>query len=168
LPEIDGIQAAGPIWQKAMYMMHETPEFAALLVGPDGNPMPEEFPVPSDVEKRTLCEATGHRAGNGEEVQDWIVKGQEPSLGCGELDEKETDELTKALEQASKGNVSWANGAIASINEYARAANRQGVSDPDEEQEIEPIDDDDEDEDEDQEARPGDNENDDQVIEPRG
>jgi membrane peptidoglycan carboxypeptidase len=165
LPEIDGIQAAGPIWQKAMYMMHETPEYAALLVGPDGNPMPEEFPVPGDVEKRTLCEATGHRAGNGEEVQDWVVKGQEPSLGCGELDEKETDELTKALEQAGKGNISWANGAVASINEYARAANRQGVSDPDEEQEIEPIND--EDEDVDQEARPGDNENDDQVIEPR-
>ena len=145
-------------------MMHDTPEYAALLVGPDGNALAEDFAVPSDVEKRTLCSATGHRAGNGEEVQDWVVDGQEPSLGCGDLDEKETDELTKALEQASKGNVSWANGAIASINEYARAANRQGVSDPDEEQEIEQIDE----ENEGEETRPGDNENDDQVIEPRG
>jgi 1A family penicillin-binding protein len=166
LPEIDGIQAAGPIWQKAMNLMHDNPEYAALLNGPGDTPLPEEFPVPDDVEQRQLCAATGHRAGNGNEVTEWVVKGQEPTLGCGELSPEESAELDKALNEAKSGRVSWSSGAISSINDYARAANRSGVSDP--EQEIEPINsNDDDDEDEDNNDRTEDPDDDDQVIEPR-
>ncbi len=48
LVEIDGIQAAGPIWSAMMVEMHSNPAFSSLLHGPDGNPLPSEFPVPSD------------------------------------------------------------------------------------------------------------------------
>jgi penicillin-binding protein 1C len=136
LQEIDGIQAAGPIWQSMMYLIHDNAQYAALLNGPDGKPMPEEFPQPDDVEKMKLCSATGHRAGNGAEVSDWVVKGQEPTESCGDLTEPEKAELDKALKAAGSGNASWADGAISSINDYARAANRQGVRDPDEEQQV--------------------------------
>ncbi|MEJ7837597.1 MAG: transglycosylase domain-containing protein [Thermomicrobiales bacterium] len=140
LPEIDGIQAAGPIWEQAMYLMHDTPEYEALLRGPDGNALSPDFPVPADVEQRTLCSATGHRPGNGEEVGEWVVDGQEPSLACGELSPEESAELDRALAEARRGSVNWANGAIASINEYAQAVNRQGTTNPD--QDIEPADED--------------------------
>ncbi|HEV2126985.1 MAG TPA: transglycosylase domain-containing protein, partial [Thermomicrobiales bacterium] len=45
LSEIDGIQAAGPIWQDLMRLVHNDPQYAQLLDGPDGTSMPEEFPV---------------------------------------------------------------------------------------------------------------------------
>jgi membrane peptidoglycan carboxypeptidase len=161
LYEIDGIQAAGPIWEKAMYLVHDDPAYAALLNGPDGQPLPEEFPVPDDVEKRALCAATGHNAGNGEEIEEWVVKGQEPKLSCGELSPEESEELDKALDAAQGGNVNWASGAVASINEYARAANRQTVRDPEQviEQSSNNGADDDEDED-DEDSNSDDNDND--------
>ena len=155
LQEIDGIAAAGPIWRDMMELIHSNSTYAALLYGPDGKPLPEEFPQPDDVRKINLCAATGHRAGNGEEVSDWVVKGQEPTLSCGQLSTAEKAELDKALKEARSGNASWANGAIASINQYARAANREGVRDPDEEVRIE--------------QQPGDqeeNDQDQQIIEP--
>jgi membrane peptidoglycan carboxypeptidase len=130
LPEIDGITAAGPIWQDMMYEIHQNPEFAELLYGPDGQPIPEDFPVPDDVYQGELCAVTGHKPGSGETDEEWLVRGQEPSLGCGELDQRETEELDKAVEATRKGGVKWASGALDRISRYASAAGVRGVEVP--------------------------------------
>lgn len=126
LPELDGIQAAGPMWQDMMMTLHETPEFAALLNGPDGNAVSENFPVPDEVYKDDLSAITGHRAGRGNTVEDWVVRGQEPSLAANEVDEREAEELDKALTELRQG-ANWASGAPESINEYANLVGRNPV-----------------------------------------
>src|SRR5699024_669042 len=95
LPEIDGIEAAGPIWQDLMLLIHNTPEYAKLLAGPDGNPMPEDFPVPDEAHKMELCETTGHLPGRGDTVDEWVTEGREPTLECDEVNEREAEELEK-------------------------------------------------------------------------
>jgi penicillin-binding protein 1C len=127
LQEIDGIQAAGPIWQDMMFAIHDNANFAALLTGVDGNPPPREFPQPGEVARGEVCAPTGHKPGSGDTVRDWIVKGQEPALACGDLDERERKELDAALAAVQNGNVRWASGAVDSINRYARAAGERGV-----------------------------------------
>ena len=52
LPQLDGIQGAGPIWQQMMEMMHDNPTYAAYLDGPTGQPIPGDWPVPSGIERR--------------------------------------------------------------------------------------------------------------------
>lgn len=126
LPEIDGIQAAGPIWQDMMMLIHETPEFAALLDGPDGKPVAKKFAVPEEAYEARLCAATGHRPGSGDTVEDWVVRGQEPTLACNEVNEYEAEQLTDALEALREG-ANWAQGAADSINRYARMVGRNAV-----------------------------------------
>jgi membrane peptidoglycan carboxypeptidase len=58
LEAIDGIQAAGPIWQNMMYEVHNS-DFAPLLIGPSGSALPEEFPVPDDAYEGEICAVTG-------------------------------------------------------------------------------------------------------------
>lgn len=126
LPEIDGIQAAGPMWQDMMMLIHETPEFAALLNGPDGKPVPEKFPVPDEAYEADLCAVTGHRPGRGDTVEDWVVRGQEPTLACTEVSQYEAEQLADALDALREG-ANWASGAVDSINRYARMVGRSPV-----------------------------------------
>lgn len=126
LPEIDGIDSAGPIWQDLMLLIHNTPEYMKLLNGPDGKPMPKDFPVPDEAHKMRLCKATGHRPGRGETVEDWVVKGQEPTLECDEVDAREAEELEKALSSLRRG-ANWGGNAVDSINRYASAVGRRPV-----------------------------------------
>jgi membrane peptidoglycan carboxypeptidase len=134
LPEVDGIQTAGPIWQDMMMTIHDTAQFTALLVGPDGNPPPKEFPQPDEAFRGELCAPTGHKPTSGDTVRDWLVRGQEPTLACGDLDEREQKELDAALSAVRKGNVRWASGAVDRINRYARAAGERGVPAEDEDE----------------------------------
>jgi membrane carboxypeptidase/penicillin-binding protein PbpC len=126
LPEIDGIQAAGPIWQDMMMLIHETPAYAELLNGPDGRPVAEKFPVPDEVSQQDLCAVTGHRPGRGDTIKDWIVDGQEPTLACTEVDAYEAEQLENALDRLRRG-ANWANGATSSINQYASMVGRNPV-----------------------------------------
>ena len=128
LPEIDGIQAAGPIWQDMMMLIHDDERFAALLHGPDGKPLPKEFPQPDEAVRGEVCAVTGHRPARGHDIErEWLVRGQEPTLTCGQLDEREQRELDAALSAVRRGNVRWASGAVSSINRYAREAGERGV-----------------------------------------
>lgn len=127
LPERDGIQAAGPIWQEMMNVVHDNPDFAKLLVGPNGQPVDEKFPVPDDLYEGELCEATGNQPTRGETTTDWLVRGEEPETRCGELTDYQDEQLDEALEAVRKGNVNWADGAISSINDYAAAAGQRGA-----------------------------------------
>jgi hypothetical protein len=119
LPERDGIQAAGPIWQAMILEMHKNQQFAALLNGPDGQPIAKEFPVPAEAYQGDICSTTGHKPGGGETKKEWLVKGQEPTLACVELTPLEKEELDKAIAAGRKRGVRWASGAIDSIRRYA-------------------------------------------------
>ena len=120
LPERDGIQAAGPIWEAMMLEMHKNPTYAAMLNGPDGKPLPKEFPVPAEAFRGDVCSTTGHKSKAGDVRQEWLVKGQEPTQECTQLNPLEKEELTKATAAARKSGVKWAAGAVDSINRYAR------------------------------------------------
>lgn len=122
LEAIDGIQAAGPIWRDMMLAMHSNPDYEKLLVGPDGQPVAKDFPVPSTVHKEDLCATTGHRPGNGKTTKDWVVQGQEPTESCGQLSSYEKTELDAALKQVQSGSANWASGALDSIYSYASMA----------------------------------------------
>jgi membrane peptidoglycan carboxypeptidase len=135
LVEIDSTQAAGPIWQDMMTMIHNDPRFAGLIAGPDGNPVPEEFPVPDEARQMELSSVTGHLPGAGETIREWVVRGQEPTLRSSEVNDYEAEELSKALDAVRRG-ANWASGAESSINEYARAVGQSPV--PIEEDEEDP------------------------------
>lgn len=124
--EIDGIQAAGPIWQDMMMLLHDNPKYAALLNGPDGQPVSGKFPVPDEAREMRLCATTGHKPGRGDTVEDWVVKGQEPTLECTEVDAYEAEQLEAALSTLREG-ANWAGGATSSINQYAEMVGRNPV-----------------------------------------
>ncbi|MGB3330821.1 MAG: transglycosylase domain-containing protein [Thermomicrobiales bacterium] len=127
--EIDGIQAAGPIWQQMMVELHTNPEFSKLLVGPDGNAIAKDFPIPDTVAKQDICATTGQKAGSGKTSQEWVVKTQAPTRACGDLDTWQTQKLDNALQQMQSGSARWASGAQSSLSAYARAVGRTNVPD---------------------------------------
>jgi membrane peptidoglycan carboxypeptidase len=126
LIEIDSTDAAGPLWQDMMLLLHGDQRFAELLAGPDGTAIPNEFPVPDEVQQMEISAITGNRAGSGETVREWIVRGREPSLSANEVDSYQAEELEKALDAVREG-ANWAGGAVESINRYASAVGRQPI-----------------------------------------
>lgn len=131
LVELDGSQAAGPIWARMMNVIHDNPEYAELLVGPNGQPVDEEFTIPSDVRKGEVCAATGNRATSGSTVTDWLVRGEEPTNACSDLTEYQREQLDDAREAVRTGKGNWASGAIQSINDYAAGSGGRSVGAPD-------------------------------------
>jgi 1A family penicillin-binding protein len=132
LPELDGIQAAGPIWQDMMNLLHDDPAYSQLLLGPTGQPMAAEFPVPSDVYKGEVCAVTGNAPTSGKTRTDWLVRGEEPQNPCGELTEYQQKQLDNARDQLRKGEVRWMKGAQSSVREYeAMATGRTWSGDTD-------------------------------------
>lgn len=125
--EIDGIQAAGPIWRNMMLAMHNNPDYSKLLMGPGGQPVAKDFPVPSTVSKVDLCATTGHKAGDGKTTKDWVVQGQAPTASCNQISPYEKEQLDAALKQAQTGNVRWANNGLSTIYDYARVAGETNV-----------------------------------------
>ncbi len=135
-----------------MNVVHDTPEFKALLVGPDGQPMPDDFAQPDDVYRGEVCSATGNDATSGGTTTDWLVRGDGPDNACGDLTDYQREELEKAIDSLRERDARWASGAIASVREYADAAGVRGVRAPAGNDNDRPGDSDDED--------------DDQIIEP--
>ena len=129
LPERDGIQTAGPIWQNMIQEIHKQPEFAALLNGPDGRPLAKDFPQPREVVRGKVCAVTGHKetSGSGGSQTELLVSGKEPTLACNQLSDYEREELTKAIETTRKGGTRWASGAVDSIRRYSNAAGVRGA-----------------------------------------
>jgi membrane peptidoglycan carboxypeptidase len=127
LPEFDGIQGAGPIWQKMMYEIHSS-QWSALLNGPDGNPMPEDFPRPSEVYDGTVCASTGNQATPGfESKKELLVRGGGPYLACDQLSAEQSAELTAATDALRTG-AKWTNGAQDKIRRYQSAVSGNGDS----------------------------------------
>ena len=122
LAEIDGIQGAGPIWAQLMIDLHTRPEFMELLAGPDGQPMPTQFPRPAGIVDGVVCEATGglptDESSNRGEL---LVAGGAPALRCDQLTPWQYKDLARTIDHMRKrgGNISG-NGAD-SVYRYARA-----------------------------------------------
>ena len=128
LAQIDGIQGAGPIWQRIMIAMHETPEFAALLVDPStGQPIPIDFPVPSGIERGVICDATGGRPVNQQDgnVGEVLIKGGAPANRCDQLTPWQYADLVSVMSNLS-GDMPFTKGAIDSIRRYAAAVRYDG------------------------------------------
>ncbi|MDQ4099385.1 MAG: transglycosylase domain-containing protein [Chloroflexota bacterium] len=138
LPKLDGSQAAGPIWRDMMIEIHQNPTFAALLKGPNGQVVPEEFAKPADIYQGDVCGATGNQPGRGQSAKEVLVRGESPTRACGDLNDFERRELEKALAAARTGRSQWASGAIASINNYASAAGARGAPIPQSDQQTQP------------------------------
>jgi membrane peptidoglycan carboxypeptidase len=136
LPQLDGIQGAGPIWQAMMEELHNNPKWADLISGPNGQPMPGEFPVPGGLEERSICSATGHQASNnGNNTRELLVRGEGPALECGELSALELQEIELAMEDIRRNGGKYAGDAESSILRYASAVGVYSgqVSDDDDE-----------------------------------
>ncbi|MCC7021351.1 MAG: transglycosylase domain-containing protein, partial [Thermomicrobiales bacterium] len=112
LAEIDGIQGAGPIWSQLMIDMHTNPEFQKLLLGPDGQPVPPQFPRPAGIVDGVVCEATG-----GRPVDDWsnrpelLDSGGSPAQRCDQLTPWQYKDLVRTLDQMKKSGGNFTGGA---------------------------------------------------------
>ena len=123
LAQIDGIQGAGPIWQRIMVNMHEDPQLAALLVDPaTGQPIPIDFPVPPGIERGVICEVTGGRPINQQDgnVGEVLIAGGAPANRCDQLTPWQYADLATVMGNLS-GDQPFTEGAIDSIRRYANA-----------------------------------------------
>jgi penicillin-binding protein 1C len=122
LAEMDGIQGAGPIWAQLMIDMHTRPEFMELLRGPDGQPMPEQFPRPAGIVDGVVCEATGGRptdeSSNRGELLD---AGGAPALRCDQLTPWQYMDLARTMDHMRKRGGNISGNGVDSINRFARA-----------------------------------------------
>lgn len=122
LPAWDGIQGAGPIWQEMMERIHQEPQWAPLLAGPDGQPMPKDFATPPDIYKGSVCVSTGNAAEDGFESRtELLVRGEGPSLPCDQLSAYQLGELKGALKDIDVNGDRYVNGGIDKVERYARA-----------------------------------------------
>jgi penicillin-binding protein 1C len=122
LAEIDGIQGAGPIWSQLMIDLHTRPEFQQLLLGPDGQPVPPQFPRPAGIVDGVVCEATG-----GRPTDEWSNRpelldvGGAPAQRCDQLTPWAYKDLARTIDHLRKRGGNIAGGGADSIYRYARA-----------------------------------------------
>ena len=123
LPELDGIQGAGPIWRNMMLEMHQNGRWSKLLRGPNGREISRNFPRPEGIYDGTICEATGHKATGGFSTRkEVLVRGEGPALACDQLSAWEAAELRDALADV-RSNGRYAAGGADRIRRYSDAAN---------------------------------------------
>jgi len=131
LAEIDGIQGAGPIWSQLMIDLHTRPEFQQLLLGPDGQPVPPQFPRPAGIIDGAVCSATG-----GQPIDDWSNKaelldsGGSPALRCDQMTPWQYKDLSRTMEQLRRNSGAFSGNGIDSIYRYARAVRFSEPSQP--------------------------------------
>ena len=129
LPQLDGIQGAGPIWQQMMQLMHDDPTFAAYLNGPNGQPIADDWSIPSGLVQTEVCTATGHQASDGgDTTTELLIENGGPSLPCDRLSAYEMAELSHAMEDVQQNGGKYAEGGESRILRYASAV---GVYDGD-------------------------------------
>ncbi len=120
---LDGVQSAAPIWHDFMVKVHQDPDLAKTLLGPDGQPIAQDFTVPPGIYEGPLCAATGKLPIPGARtVTEVLVKGEGPTLKCNQATDDEKKDLKAALADAAKNPHFTANG-IKSLQEYAAMVN---------------------------------------------
>ena len=121
LPELDGIQGAGPIWQRMMLEMHENPKWSGYLDGPNGRPLSESFPRPDGIYEGQVCSATGGKPVAGfDTTEEVLVRGEGPSLRCDQLSAYTAEELDDALQDIREG-ANYTGSGIDRVQTYADA-----------------------------------------------
>jgi hypothetical protein len=93
-----------------------------LLLGPDGQPVPTQFPRPAGIVDGVVCEATG-----GLPTDEWSNRGElldsggAPALRCDQLTPWQYKDLARTIDHMRKrgGNIGGA--AADSVYRYARA-----------------------------------------------
>ena len=121
LDELDGIAGAGPIWQDMMLLMHQSPRWSDLLVGPSGRELDEDFEVPPDIYEGEVCSATGGKPVDGFETRtELLVRGEGPSLRCDQISAFDAKELEDAQEDL-RNSGPWTGSAYDRIQRYADA-----------------------------------------------
>ena len=120
---LDGVQSAAPIWHDFMVKVHEDPVLARTLLGPDDNPIPEDFPVPSGIIDAPVCNATGKLPISGvASHKEVLVKGEGPTLKCNQASDEERKDLKAALADAAR-NPRFTHSGISSLQAYASMVN---------------------------------------------
>lgn len=124
LPQLDGIQGAGPIWQQMMEVVHSNPTFAAYLDGPNGQPLADTWAIPAGLEQRSVCTSTGHQATgdfSGDTREEWLLKDGGPALPCDRLSAYELSQLTAAMKDLRQNGSKYASGGEGRVLRYAAA-----------------------------------------------
>jgi len=104
-----------------MVVAHTDPQFAQTLLGPDGQPIPEEFPRPPGIYEGPICAATGKLPIPGfRTVTEVLVQGEGPTLRCNQITDAERRELTAALQDAAR-NSRFTSRGIQTLHAYAAA-----------------------------------------------
>lgn len=123
LDELDGIQGAGPIWQRMMLEMHNDPRWSQYLLGPDGRALPEAFPRPDGIYEGEVCTATGGKPVSGfDTTEEVLVRGEGPALRCDQMSAYEAEELDDALEDVRSG-APYVGSGVDRVQRYAEAVN---------------------------------------------
>jgi membrane peptidoglycan carboxypeptidase len=143
LPELDGIAGAGPIWQDAMLMMHNDSRWSDYLDGSNGRPLNEDFARPAGIYQGEICDATGGKPVAGFEThEEWLVKGEGPSLRCDQISAYDAKELEDAVDDLQNSGP-WTGSAWDRIMRYRDAVSgfNTGYESYDDSPPIESIDD---------------------------
>ncbi|MDI3340292.1 MAG: transglycosylase domain-containing protein [Sphaerobacter sp.] len=118
---LDGVQGAAPIWHDFMVAAHTDPRFAQTLLGPDGQPVPPEFPRPPGIYEGPVCAATGKQPIPGvRTITEVLVRGEGPTLPCNRTTPEEAADLRAALADAGRSRNFTSRG-LQSLYEYAAA-----------------------------------------------
>ena len=121
---LDGVSSAALIWHDFMVRVHQDPALAQTLLGPDGQPIPPEFPRPPGIIEAPVCAATGKRPIPGARtVTEILVRDGGPRLRCDQVNEWELRELRAAL-ATPQGMTARGR---ASLNAYAAMVGRNPV-----------------------------------------
>jgi penicillin-binding protein 1C len=141
---LDGVAGAAPIWHDFMELIHTNSDYSGILLGPDGEPLDDEFPVPDGIVREDVCTTTGKRPATGwsDTREEVLVEDGAPELDCDEIDDYEEEELIAALDDAVS-NSAFTERGILTLHEYAEMV---GVPSPffqeEEEDEDEEVEDD--------------------------
>ncbi len=126
LEPLDGIQGAGPVWSRVMLMLHQDPRFSGLLLGPKGQPIPEDFARPDGIYEGQVCTANGHQPVGGSPTRtDLLVQNEGPALRCDQLNAYERKSLDEALKDIQSNGSKYVSGAVDSIRRYDQATRGQ-------------------------------------------
>jgi hypothetical protein len=103
-----------------MIEMHQNPAWSKYLLGPDGNALPQAFPVPPDIVKGPVCVATGGQPTGGDQTrQEVLVRGGGPALKCNEMSAYQAQQLSGALADVRTNGGKYAGNGIDSIYRFA-------------------------------------------------
>lgn len=104
--QLDGVVAAGPIWNKFLTNVYGDPALQAhyaehkTMAGPNGQAMPLDWRQPEDVVEGPVCQSSGRLAatGAGGSGKGLFSASMAPTQRCNELTKEEMEELQDGLQ----------------------------------------------------------------------